>query len=415
MSAIIPKNLRLTTVRWEKTKSWNLGFNLNFLEELLCINFNVYDKRTSDLLQKNVSIPSSVGYSTLEYDNVGTLKNTGWDVNVYTKPIFKMGKFSMKFKFNASQNRNRITSMDASVLSSLNKDFDYKNEAYMSRVQVGNALYSIYGFRYKGVYRYDYDHCGYFADESKNTLYGANTAAAAEARGENATTPVARDANGNIIYNADGNPLRMYYNYGGTDYMFSGGDAIYEDVNHDGQINELDIVYLGNSNPRFNGGFGIDLTYGRWTLKTSFNIRTGAKVVNLARMYAEDMRGNRNQSKAVNWRWRKNGDITEIPRAMNTQAGVSYNALASDRYVESSDFIRLQYMQLGYSFDNKILKRLGLGLKGLNFYVSANNLFFFTKYTGVDPEHAASGYSPAFDSSQTPRSRSVTFCLNFSF
>lgn len=415
MSAIAPDNLRLTTVRWEKTKSWNLGFNLNFLEDLLCINFNVYEKRTSDLLQQNVTIPSSTGYSSLDFDNVGSLKNSGWDVNLYTKPIFKIGKFSMKFKFNASQNRNRITAMDASVLSSINKDFNYNNENYLSRVQVGNALYSIYGFRYKGVYRYDYDHSGYFADESKNALYGENTAAAAEARGENATTPVARDANGNIIYDADGNPLRMYYNYGGTNYMFAGGDAIYEDVNHDGQINELDIVYLGNSNPSFNGGFGLDFTYGRWTLKTSFTIRTGAKVVNLARMYAEDMRSNQNQSTAVNWRWRKNGDITEIPRAMNTQASASYNALASDRYVESSDFIRLQYMQLGYSFDNKILKRLGLGLKGLNFYVSANNLFFFTKYSGVDPEHAASGYSPAFDRSQTPRSRSITFCLNFSF
>ena len=207
----------------------------------------------------------------------------------------------------------------------------------------------------------------------------------------------------------------MFYNYGGTNYQFSGGDAIYEDINHDGQINELDIVYLGNSNPTFNGGFGVDLKYGKWTLKTSFNIRVGAKVVDLARMYAEDMRTNKNQSAAVNWRWRKNGDITEIPRAMNTQAGSSYNALASDRYVENSDFIRLQYMQLSYQFDRAWLKKMGLGLSNLSFSCSANNLFFLTKYKGVDPEHGASGYSPAFDSSQTPRSRSITFSLNFSF
>ena len=415
MSAIAPDNLRLTTVKWEKTKSWNFGFNVNFLEDLLMVNFNIYDKRTSDLLQQNVAIPTSVGYSSLDYDNVGSLKNTGWDLNLSTKDIFKIGKFSMRLKFNAAQNRNRITSMDASVLSGINGDFDYANENYLSRVQIGNALYSIYGFRYKGVYRYGYDHSGYFADESKNTLYGSNTAAAAAARGENATCPIARDANGNIIFDADGNPLRMYYNYGGTNYQFAGGDVIYEDINHDGQINELDIVYLGNSNPKFNGGFGVDLKYGRWTLKTSFNIRIGAKVVDLARMYAEDMRTNKNQSSAVNWRWRKNGDITEIPRAMNANAGTSYNALASDRYVENSDFIRLQYMQLTYDFNPAFLKRLGMGLRNLSFACSANNLFFFTKYKGVDPEHSASGYSPAFDSSQTPRSRSITFSLNFSF
>lgn len=415
ISGIAPSNLRLTTLQWEKTRSWNLAFNLGVLENLLEMNFNIYQKFTSNLLQNSVSIPSTTGYSSLAYDNVGKLKNSGWELSANTKQI-KFGKFGVRVKVNASQNRNRITQMDANVLSTINKDFNYANENYLSRVQVGNALYSIYGFRYKGVYRYDYDHSGYFADESKNTVYGENTAAAAAARGENATCPIAYDANGNIIFDASGNPLRMYYNYGGLNYQFSGGDVIYEDVNHDGQINELDIVYLGNSNPTFTGGFGIDFTYGRWTLKTSFNIRTGAKIVNLARMYAEDMRSNKNQSRAVNWRWRKNGDITEIPRAMNTTPGSgyeSYNALANSRYVESGDFIRLQYVQLSYNFDPKNLRHLGI--RGLSFYVSGNNLFFFSKYKGVDPEHSASGYSPAFDSSQTPRSRSVTFSLNVQF
>lgn len=414
-SAIAPSNLRLTSLSWERTSSWNLGFNLNLLEDLFQFNFNVYKKHTTDLLQRNVRIPSSSGYSTLDYANVGEMDNTGWDMYANTKPIFKVGKFSMRFKFNAAHNSNRIKKMDASVLSTINTDFNYANENYLTRVQVGNALYSIYGFRYKGVYRYDYAHSGYFADENRNSVYGDNTAAAAAARGEVATTPVARDANGNVIYDGEGNPLRMYYNYGGTNYIFDGGDAIYEDINHDGQINELDIVYLGNSNPKFNGGFGIDFMYGNWTLKTSFNIRTGAKIVNLARMYAEDMRTNKNQSRAVNWRWRKNGDNTEIPRALSSKIYSSYNSLASDRYVESGDFIRLQYVQLSYHFDSKVLKRWNLGIKSLSFSASANNLFFFTKYSGVDPEHSASGYSYAYDDSQTPRSRSITFSLNVSF
>ena len=423
LNSIYPQNLRLTTMQWEKTSSWNVGFDFNILEDLIQMNFNVYDKRTSDLLQQYVKIPSSTGYSTLDWANVGTLKNKGWELSINTKPIFKIGKFSMKAKFNASQNQNRVTSMDASVLSSINKDFDYVNatdkayisdDPYLSRVQIGNALYSIYGFRYLGVYRYDYEHSGYFADPAKNEVYGDNTAAAAAARGDkNATCPIAHDANGNIIFDASGNPLRMYYNYGGTNYQFSGGDAIYDDINHDGQINELDIVYLGNSNPTFTGGFGFDFTYGRWTLKTSFNLRLGAKIINLARMRAEDMRTNKNQSRAVNWRWRKNGDDTEIPRAMNKNAGDSYNALPSSRFVESGDFLRLQYVQLSYSFDAKNLRRYGI--KGLNFYVSGNNLFFLTKYKGVDPEHSASGYAPAYDDSQTPRSRSVTFSLNVQF
>ena len=414
MNAIVPTNLRLTSLKWEKTKSWNLGFDLGLFDGLLNFDLNVYNKKTTDLLMRNVSIPSSTGFNTLSWANVGSMENEGWELNFNTGKIFKIGKFSSVLRFNIAQNVNQITDMDASVLASLNEDFSYDNEDYMPRVQIGNALGGIYGFRYKGVYRFDYDHCGYFMDETKNNFYGfENTAAYAEQQGENFTAPIARDANGQVIYDAQGNPLKMYYNYGGRNYEFSGGDAIYEDINHDGQINELDIVYLGSSNPDFNGGFGIDLNYDRWTLKTSFNFRVGNKIVNMARMKAEDMRTNRNQSAAVNWRWRKNGDITEIPRAMNADIASSYNALASDRYVEPGDYLRLQYVQLSYSFDSKRLKKYGLN--NLRLSLSGNNLIFWSKYSGVDPEHAASGYEAAFDNSQTPRSRSFTLSLSAEF
>ena len=201
----------------------------------------------------------------------------------------------------------------------------------------------------------------------------------------------------------------MYYRYGTKNYKFTGGDAIYEDINNDGQINELDIVYLGSSNPKFTGGFGLDFFYDRWTFKVSFNFRVGNKIVNKARMQAEDMRTNKNQSTAVNWRWRKNGDITEIPRAMNSNAGESWNSLASDRYVEKGDYIRCQYLQIKYDFNPAKLKKYGLS--GLSLSGSGNNLFFLTKYLGVDPEHSQSGYGPCIDSSQTPVSRSFTLSL----
>ena len=139
----------------------------------------------------------------------------------------------------------------------------------------------------------------------------------------------------------------------------------------------------GSSNPKMNGGFGVDLTYGRWTLKTNFNFRVGNKIINLARMYAEDMRTNKNQSAAVNHRWRTNGQVTEIPRAMNTNvSGDIFNALISDRYVEPGDYLRFQYFQLGYSFPAEKLKRYGLS--SLRLAASGNNLIFWTKYKGVE-------------------------------
>ena len=192
--------------------------------------------------------------------------------------------------------------------------------------------------------------------------------------------------------------------------MFRGGDAIYEDINHDGQIDELDIVYLGSSLPKFTGGFGFKLHYGRWSLNSQFNFRYGNKIINAARMNAEKMYDNNNQSAAVNWRWRVEGDITEIPRALR-QAG--YNYLGSDRFVEDGSFIRLNYAQLSYSFDPKLIKKIGL--TQLSFYVSANNLFCLTKYSGADPEVGYGSMGIVTDNAQTPRSKSFTGGVTIQF
>lgn len=414
-TSIAPENLRLTDLKWETTDSWNLGFNLNLFDDLLQFDFNYYKKNTKDLLMSGVGIPGSTGYSSLSWRNVGGLENEGWELYLNTAKFLKKGKFSMSVSFNIAQNINTITSMEASVLESMNGgDYDYAsgNNTYLKRIQIGNAVGSIYGYKFKGVYRYDYEHNGYTTD-SRET-FGDNTAAAAAERGEDASCPVARDANGQVLFDSKGNPLHMYYNYGGQNYEFQGGDVIYEDVNHDGQINVLDIVYLGNSNPKFNGGFGLNFNYGAWTLKMSFNYRIGNKIVNMARMNNESMRGNSNQSTAVIWRWRKNGNpTTEIPRAMNSGIGTSFNALGNDRYVEKGDFLRLQYMQLAYSFPSKLVKNWGM--QSLKMSVSANNLFCLTKYTGVDPEVSYGSWGVCYDNSKTPRSKSFTLSLNVGF
>lgn len=412
-----PVNLKLTEIRWEKTKSWNVGVNMNLFNDLLQFNLNVYNKKTTDLLNSGVRIPSTTGFSSLSWANVGDMENKGWELYGSTREILKFGKFSMKLRGNISQNINTITRMDASVLAANNKDYGYGNGEIMQRVQIGNALGGIYGFRYKGVYAYDYDHNGYFQNQEKNQWFNPdgtkNTAAEGPNEALRKSTPIVFDANGNVVYDKNGNPLPMYFNYGGKNYQFGGGDAIYEDINHDGNIDELDIVYLGTSNPKINGGFGIEFKYDRWELKTSFNFRLGNKIINLARLNAESMVSNKNQNASVAHRWRKNGQSTEMPRAMSSNVTATFNSLVSDRYVEPGDFLRFQYFQLSYSVPAEKLKKIGMS--SLRISASGNNLIFWSKYSGVDPEHSASGMSPCIDNSQTPRSRSFTFSLNFGF
>lgn len=408
--------LQLSDLKWEKTTSWNLGANLGLFDDMIEADFNYYYKKTKDLLNPGVAISSQTGYTTLAWKNIGSMENKGWEFNITAKKFIKAGKFSMDASFNVAQNFNKITEMDQTVLDGINEDWSADSRGkYFKRIQVGNALGSIFGLRHKGVYQYSYDYLenlrrqGYVMEGNEKIMIRDNNDLVDYLNNRflpaGKTAPIALNRDGKVITGADGKPLRMTYNSkdGGETYKFDGGDVIYEDVNHDGTINSLDMVYLGNSNPKFSGGFGFTFRYGNWSLRTNFVYRTGFKVVNFARMGVEKMYDTTNQSTAVNWRWRKNGDITEIPRALYNYG---YNWLGSDRYVEDASFLRFSYVSLSYDVPKKFLKSVGLNT--LRFDLSGQNIFVWSKYSGTDPEHANNGWNFASDSSQTPRSKSFT-------
>ena len=394
--SVHPRNIRLSSLQWEEKETWNVGFDLGFLNNRLTADFNIYTQMTSNLLMKNRALPSSSGYGSLEWQNVGNMRNNGWEFNINANELIKIGKVKASFNVSFANNRNEITKMDETVLASLNKDFDKNNGSYLTRVQLNNAFGSIYGFREKGVYQY--------SKYSEVEVPGVS--------GPNA--PVARDANGNVVVDRNGYTTPMVFCYNSTDntykYEFKGGDAIYEDINHDGNIDELDIVYLGSSLPKVTGGWGFKLTYGRWSWNNQFNFRIGNKIVNAARMRAESMYDNNNQSAAVNWRWRAEGDVAPIPRALYKSG---YNWLGSDRFVEDGSFMRLNYTQISYSFDPKLIKNWGLSQ--LSLYLSANNLFCLTKYSGADPEVGYGGYGVTTDNARTPNARSFTLGVTVQF
>lgn len=408
--------LQLSDLKWEKTTSWNMGANLGLFDDMIEADFNYYYKKTKDLLNPNVAISSQTGYTTLAWKNIGSMENKGWEFNITAKKFIKAGKFSMDASFNVAQNFNKITEMDQTVLDGINEDWSADSRGkYFKRIQVGNALGSIFGLRHKGVYQYSYDYLenlrrqGYVMEGNEKIMIRDNNDLVDYLNNRflpaGKTAPIALNRDGKVITGADGKPLRMTYNSkdGGETYKFDGGDVIYEDVNHDGTINSLDMVYLGNSNPKFSGGFGFTFRYGNWSLRTNFVYRTGFKVVNFARMGVEKMYDTTNQSTAVNWRWRKNGDVTEIPRALYNYG---YNWLGSDRYVEDASFLRFSYVSLSYDVPKKFLKSVGLNT--LRFDLSGQNIFVWSKYSGTDPEHANNGWNFASDSSQTPRSKSFT-------
>ena len=392
--------IRLSGLRASDKREFNIGSDFGFFNDMIDGSFNYYLSTTKNQLMQNYSIPTSTGHDKLAYKNTGAVENSGWEFNLNLNRLKIAKDLTFSAYFNVGQNFNEVTEMESSVLKNNNPDYDFKNGSYLGRIQIGNPLASIYGFRYKGVYRYSYKNWRKALEE--------------EAAGRDGSCPIVRDANGNVVYQPDRTPKPMVFNYDSElnsyTYKFNGGDAIYEDINHDGNINELDLVYLGNSNPKAQGGFGFTFNYKRFSLKTNFSYRWDVDVINSARMDVENMFGNNNQSNAVNWRWRKEGDITVIPRALK---GVGYNYLGSDRFVEDASYLRLSYLQVSYSFDKKWLKNYGL--ESLTMYASADNLFFLSKYTGLDPEVSAGAWGRAYDSAKTPRSRSYTLSLSVGF
>lgn len=386
ISTMQPSTIRLSNLKWETNTSYNAGFDLNLFGYKYNLDFNVFHEINDDLLFKDQEIPSSTGFNTIAYVNGGKMTKDGWELNFYTSKMLKKGDWTFDVNFNLSNYTSKVKELLPSILQSYNKEFDYKNGSYLTRVQEGNAFGSIYGFRYKGVYQWsDY------------------------VEGREGTCPVMRDAGGNVVTDAQGTPQPMYFAYGTTNYKFRGGDAIYEDVNHDGTIDELDIVYLGNCNPKLYGGFGFTVRWKRLSMNAFFSFRTGNKIVNYARMYSENMYTNDNQSIATNWRWRKEGDATDMPRALY-QYG--YNWLGSDRYVEDGSFLRFKYLTFNYEFDPKVTK--SLGIHQLNAYLTLNNLCVWTRYSGVDPEISPNSLGIAEDHSNTPRSQYFTFGLTVS-
>ena len=425
MTAVAPLNIRLTDMRWQKQSSFNGGIDIHFLDERLNLTIEGYIATITDMLMSNYRIPSNAGFATVPYRNSGKMRNQGWEFHINTNRLIKAGKFIFDLNANFGNNRNEILEMDEYVLNNLNSTYGYSNAEWLRRVQLHNPFGAIYGFKFKGVYTHNYkSFCALNLSDEEFLQFTAGTLPDEWYKEHNwtkqpYTAPVATNEKGELIRDAYGNPLRMKFDYtntgtgrNGRDYSFNGGDAIYEDANNDGQINALDITYLGSSLPKLTGGFGFTFSYGDWRLNTQFTYRVGNKILNMSRLNLESMINNNNQSQAVNYRWRKEGDVTSIPRAMYGNES-AFNSLVSDRYVEDGSYLRMSYAQLSYTLKKKYLKWIGLNRIAL--YASINNPFVITKYSGVDPDISQSGYDPAIDNAQTPRSRSYTLGITVDF
>ena len=384
--------MQLASLKWERTRSFNAGLDLGFMDNDLNFHVEWYYKNSDQLIQKNRDIPTSVGFSKAAFINNTGMENRGWEFDA-DWVVYKSKDWNIKISGNFARNENELKDdLETSGSWTSNAVSGY----YPTLLLGGQPLGSFYGYEYEGVYL-------------------------------NADQTIARDANGNKIYtyNSRGErePVYMRFNYPTTDYTFQAGDAKYKDQNHDGNINEQDVVYLGNGMPLFTGGFGFNIRYKAFTLNTFFNFRYGNDVVNLAKANLESMTGFGNQAISVLRRWRHEYTDDEIaagsvpsdllPRACYSSS-TTYNSLPSSRYVEDGSFLRFKTATLSWTMPKDWLQ--GTFISDARFYIQASNIWCWSKYEGMDPEISISNATnPGYDYANTPRSRDYTLGINLKF
>jgi TonB-linked SusC/RagA family outer membrane protein len=372
-STVAADNIQLNHLSWETSVQKNIGFDLAMWNDRISLINDWYIKTTQDLLYYQ-EIPGSTGFDEV-LQNFGDIENKGFDVGLEVYVL--QGDVNWNVSVNLSRNINFITKLSNGVPV----DGERIEDKYIVRAGVGDAIGSFYGLQSEGVYARDED-------------------------------AIARDADGQIIYDFDGLPKYMRFD-NRNGYTFRGGDAIYTDINHDGLINELDYVKIGDSNPKFFGGISSNLSYRNFTLAVFFEYKVGHQVINIARMRTENLYNQNNQSTATLRRWRKQGDVTDIPRAIYEQG---HNWEGSDRFVEDASYIRLRTASLSYNLPDNLVRNWKL--ENLQIFLSAFNVFTLTNYTGADPEIGMDGDSPlavAVDNARTSLPKIFTIGLDLTF
>lgn len=341
------------SLRWETTRQLNVGIDAGLFDNRLTITLDAYRSVTKDLLLQ-VDLPRFSGYAN-QLQNIGSVQNRGVELGVSTLNV-QAGKFTWRSNLNVSANRNKVLDLGGQQYirpgTSRYGWFLDGNESFI--VEVGQPLGSIYGYQVTGLWQPG-DTC---------TL-----------------API----QGNV--NPDCTP----------------GEYKITDVNGDGVIDGKDRTLLGSTEPKFFGGFGNNLAWGPLTLDVFFNFSYGNKVANVNNVFSELATGFMNERAEVLDRWTPQHTNTTIPRANNARPRRMYST-----FVEDGSYLRLQTVTLGYTVPRSLIP----GAHVARLYVTGQNLFVLSRYSGFDPEVNSIGGDSRFrgvDAGAYPRARVVNF------
>lgn len=344
-NGLISGNLVNNDLKPERVTKTNVGLDMAFWNDRLNLSVDLYQSKTEDLLIYSPA-ESFTGFASY-VSNGGELENKGVELTLSAR-LLDTRHFSWDVSGTIAHNKNEITAISAPIETTIGGG--------TVLTQVGSPLGIFYGYETDGVY-----------------------STTAEAQQSGLQTMV-----------------------GAVAQNFEAGDVRFINKNSDNIIDENDRVQIGDPNPDFHGGFSTVMKSHNFTLSAQFTYSVGNDIYNFTRSQLENMNSLSNQTKAVLNRWRTEGDITSMPKAV--YGDPHQNSRFSDRWIEDGSFLKFKSLSLSYDVPLK-----GDVLTGITVYGTCENLFTWTKYKGYDPEIiSSSSNNPLYhgvDAFTTPTTR----------
>jgi len=354
-------------VRWETSTQTDIGLDLGLFDSHLQFSTDYFIKNTSGMLLQPAQ-PSSTGSAASAFVNAGSMRNQGFEFEIsYRNTINK--KFKYEVIGNMAIIKNQVTSLaGGSPLVGGRIDNNY----YATQTAVGHPVGSFYLLQQEGIFQ-----------------------------------------------NAQQVFTHAYQGPG-----IQPGDVMFKDISGlngkpDGVIDNYDRTYVGSPIPKFTYGLTTNLSYAKFDISLFFQGVYGNKLYNQVNTDIEGFyRAFNLTERAATKSWNGEGSTNEFPRLSWT--GATNNKQPSTRFLENGSYLRLKNVQLGYTVGNQLLQKLKLS--SVRFFVSAQNVFTVTKYTGIDPEIYTNSNSigdgvkaVGIDWGTYPSARTITIGVNANF
>ena len=356
---------------WETSEQFDLGIDARFLRSRLGFTFDLYNKKTKDLLV-DVPVDPTTGKSTMKA-NAGTVENKGFEIALSWND--RIGDdFQYNVGWNLAYNHNEVTKVNSSKdYNEGGKDLLAQNTGYMARFQKGHPIGYFYGYKTEGVMQNAADVQAYLdkncGGKAENSLQGTS---------------------------------------------IKPGDLKFVDTNGDGVINSDDKTDLGNPHPDVTMGINLGASWKGFDISVTGYGAFGQQV---ARSYRKFTDGEyENYTTEVYSYWNGEGTSNKYPLLSRMNSGPNWQQI-SDIYVEDASYFRLQNLTIGYDF-TKIWK--SSPFQQLRLYFAAQNLFTITGYKGMDPENgmalnSAEPWVTGVDVGNYPQPRTYMFGVNVKF